>query len=121
MAAKARSCSTRVTALQIPENTQPQAFRFKTLRSRNAPVTRRGLEVPQVVLVIASEDFHRTSIRTLFTYRNGSKTTTYVGVEGFPTKPAVPMPIPPLFDREITPRPVTGLDLTDGKHKTLVK
>ena len=53
--------------------------------------------------------------------RNDSKTTTYVGVEGYPTKPAVPMPIPPLFDREITPRPATGLNLKDKHPKTLVK
>jgi len=28
---------------------------------------------------------------TRFTSRNGSKTTTYVGVEGFPEKPGGPM------------------------------
>jgi len=91
------------------------------LRSRNAPVTWRGLEEPQVVLVITSEYFHRTSIMIRIASRNDSKTTTYVGVEGYPTKPAVPMPIAPLFDREITPRPATGLNLTDGKPKTLLK
>jgi hypothetical protein len=91
------------------------------LRSRNAPVTLRSLEVPQVVLVIASENFHRTSITTHFASRNGSKTTTYEGVEGFPTKPAVAVPIPPLFDQGMTPRPATGLNVTDGKPKTLIK
>ena len=91
------------------------------MRSRNAPVTWRGLEEPQVVIVITSEYFHRTSIMTRFASRNDSKTTTYVGVEGYPTKPAVPMPIAPLFDREITPRPATGLNLTDGKPETLLK
>ena len=58
---------------------------------------------------------------TRFASRNGSKTTTYVGVEGFPTKPAVPVPIPPLFDQGMTPWPATALNLTDGKPKTLVK
>ncbi len=58
---------------------------------------------------------------TRFASRNVSKTTTYVGAEGFPTKPAVPVPIPPLFDREIARRPVTGLNLVDREPRTLVK
>ena len=58
---------------------------------------------------------------TGLTSRNGSKTTTYVGVEGFAKEPASPMLNPPLFDREIGPRAATGLNLEDGSVKTQVK
>ena len=121
MALKERSCSTRVTAQRTPENTQPQAFRLQTLRSRNAPVTPRGLEEPQVVLVIASENFHRTRIMARFASRNVSNITTYVGVGDFPLEPALPRPIPPPFDGEMACPPATGLNRTVHTSKTIVK
>ena len=58
---------------------------------------------------------------TRFASRNGSNTTTYVGVGDFPSEPAVAMPFPPPFDGEMAPRPVTGLNWTDGTSKTIVK
>lgn len=76
MAHRELCCSTRVTALESAENTQPQDLRIKALRLRNVLVTRRCLEEPQVILAIASENFHRTRAKVEFSSRNVSNVTT---------------------------------------------
>jgi hypothetical protein len=57
------------------------------LRSRNAWVTRRCVEESQVILVIASEIFHRICSKVRFTSRNVSIATTYARLYQPPTRP----------------------------------